>query len=136
MTDILVEATRAPLSNLRPESGPDVLPRAYPLVERGNAVELWTYYRVTIGGAGRIFLLRLTGESGGRIFGLEVDDRGKSLRRDDGTLRFHVLDRSTVIEMLPLTLFGGRLVTAEKTRREDLKPEKAESGLDSAPPPD
>lgn len=98
-------------------------------------MELWTYYRVTIGGTGGVFLLRLTGESGGRIFGLEVDDRGKSLRRDDGTLRFRVLDRSDVKEMKPLTLFGGRLVAADKQRREGTNQEKAASGVEPTAPP-
>lgn len=97
-------------------------------------MELWTYYKVTIGGKGGVFLLQLTGESGGHIFGLEVDDRGKSLRRSDGTLRFHTLDRREVTEMLPLTLFGGRLVTADKPRREEPSHADSEGGRNSARP--
>jgi hypothetical protein len=91
-------------------------------------VELWTYYKVTLGRDGGAFLIRLTGESGGRIFGVEVDDQGRSLRRIDGTLRFHVLDREAVSEMMPLTLLAGRLVAADKPRREGANPEKAAGG--------
>ncbi|HYY49038.1 MAG TPA: hypothetical protein VFA17_10225 [Thermoplasmata archaeon] len=80
-------------------------------------MELWTYYKVKIEGS-RVLLLRLTGESGGRIFALEVDEHGKSIRRSDGTLRFHVLDRKSLVDIVPLTLLAGRLVLATKQRPE------------------
>jgi hypothetical protein len=98
-------------------------------------MELWTYYKVTLGRDGGAFLLRLTGESGGHIFGVEVDDQGQSLRRTDGTLRFHVLDRRAVSEIMPLTLLAGRLIAAEKPRREETKPEKPADGNKPLQPP-
>jgi hypothetical protein len=97
-------------------------------------MELWTYYRVKIAGSGAL-LLRLTGEAGGRIFGLEVDNHGKSIRRTDGTLRFHVLDRKSLVDIVPLILLAGRLVLATKTRPEGASPNPEAREKEPVQPP-
>jgi hypothetical protein len=97
-------------------------------------MELWTYYKVKIEGS-RVLLLRLTGESGGRIFALEVDEHGKSIRRSDGTLRFHVLDRRSLVDVAPLILLAGRLVLATKTRPEGASPNPGARGKEPVQPP-
>lgn len=98
-------------------------------------MELWTYCKVAIRGTGGVFLLQLTGQSEERLFGLEVDDHGKSLRRDDGTLRFHVFERKEIAEMRPLTLLAGRLVEAAKARGEVTKTEQGAGSEKPGRPP-
>lgn len=80
---------------------------------------LWIYYRIALKDLEESIFFRLTGEVQGRIFGFEVDESGKAVRKEDGGLRFRVFDRDAVAEMKPLALFGGRLVPGETLSAKD-----------------
>jgi hypothetical protein len=80
---------------------------------------LWTYYRIVLKGSEEGLLFRLTGETKDRIFGLEVDEKGKSVRSAGGDHRFRGIERAGIQEMTPMALLSGRLVPADVMPRKD-----------------